>query len=336
MSDLPEPVSLPITRRRALEFAGRGGVAALAVLAGAAVGSGCSSEKAPVQQLTLGTGSAGGAYNAFGKAFAAAVAKDSRSIRVQPVTTSASVDNLHRLGDGHLSLAITTADVAEDAIKGRNPFSKPIRVMALARIYVNYTHLVARADGPVRNLRDLAGQRVGLGASESGAEVIAMRLLGLADLTGAEAVTPRALTLLQSVQALKERSVRAVFWSGGVPTPALADLSHHVPLRLLALDQYVEAMRVKYGPVYTTVTIPAEAYGLPRPVPTIGTGNYLTARPDVPKKTVFDLLRALFEYSEEVMRPVTAGARLEPRFAISTGSVPLHPGAAEYYRSVYG
>ncbi|MFJ9542989.1 TAXI family TRAP transporter solute-binding subunit [Streptomyces sp. NPDC101225] len=297
----------------------------------------CAPGRGPVLRLRLGTGTEGGAYFSFGHAFSAAVADSVHSPVVIPVTTSASVDNLRRLDNkGSLALALTTADVAEDAIRGRHPFIHPVHLTALARIYVNYTHLVVRADDSVTAVRDLAGQRVVLGAEGSGAQVISQRLLELAGLTGSRAVVPEQLSLMGSVEALRGRSVRAFFWSGGVPTPAVRDLSREVPLRLLALDTYVEPMRKKYGPAYTTVAIPAKPYGLDAPVPTIGTGSYLVARPDVPHDAVYELLRVLFARRVDIMRPVSAGARLEPRFAISTGSVPLHPGAVSYYRSVHG
>ena len=81
---------------------------------------------------------------------------------------------------------------------------------------------------------------------------------------------------------------------------------------------------------------PAGAYGLGGPVGTIGVGNYLLARADVPEPAVRELLQVVFARWRDLLRDVTAGARLEPRFAISTGGVPLHPGAVDYYRSAYG
>lgn len=289
-----------------------------------------------MRELRFATGPAGGPYNAFGQALAKAVAASDHRLEVVPVTTSASVDNLRKLDDGAAELALAMADVAEDAVLGRESFSRPVPVTALARVYVNYTHLVVPADGPVRSVKDLAGRPVAAGAAESGAQVVAARLLRAAGLTGERSVRALRLGLAESVKALREGTVDALAWSGGVPTPALAALAREVPLRFLALDGYVGALRGTYGPVYTAVTLPTGAYGLREPVGTIGVGNYLTARADVPERAVRELLQVVFDQWRVLLREVTAGARLEPRFAISTGRVPLHPGAAAYYRSVYG
>ncbi|MFI0202363.1 MULTISPECIES: TAXI family TRAP transporter solute-binding subunit [Streptomyces] len=337
--------SAEVTRRRAMG-------AGLGALAGALAG--CSGASGPVLRLRLATGPEGGPYNAFGQALAQAVAASGHRIEIVPVSTAASVNNLRKLDDGSVELALAMADAAEDAVLGREPFPRPTPVTALARVYVNYTHLVVAADGPVRSVKDLAGRPVAAGAAGSGVQVVTERVLRAAGLSGAPAPAPastpsptstpapapaadeRPLGLAASVSALREGSVDAVFWSGGVPTPALAALARELPLRFLPLDDYVGPLRERYAPVYTAVTLPAGVYGLTEPVGTIGVGNYLMARADVPQDAVRDLLRVVFDRWRDLLREVTAGARLEPRFAISTGEVPLHPGAVAHYRSVYG
>ncbi|MBO8191326.1 TAXI family TRAP transporter solute-binding subunit [Streptomyces oryzae] len=308
--------------------AGLGGVAGAAL-------SGCVRDAGPVRRLRLATGPEGGPYNAFGRALAKAVAESTPRLRITPVPTSASVDNLRKLDDGSVELALAMADAAQDAVLGEEPFARAVPVTALARIYVNYTHLVVPAEGPVRSLDDLARRPVAAGAAGSGVQVVAGRLLRAAGLTGERSVRERRLGLAASAAALREGTVDALIWSGGVPTPTLAALAREVPLRFLPLEDTVAALRERYGPGYTAVALPAGAYGLTEPVGTIGVGNYLMARAAVPRWVVSDVLQVVFDQWRVLLRKVTAGARLEPRFAISTGAVPLHPGAVAYYRSVY-
>ncbi|UUU38319.1 TAXI family TRAP transporter solute-binding subunit [Streptomyces sp. NBC_00162] len=320
--------SAEVSRRRVMG-AGLGAVAAAL--------AGCSGDSGPVRRLRLATGPEGGPYNAFGEALAQAVAASGRRLEIVPVSTSASVNNLRKLDDGSVELALAMADAAEDAVLGRESFSLPASVTALARVYVNYTHLLVPADGPVRSVQDLAGRPVATGATGSGVQVVAGRVLRAAGLSaGSSPAAERQLGLAASAAALREGAVDALFWSGGVPTPALSGLARELPLRFLPLDGYVGALRQGHGPVYTAVTLPAGVYGLTEPVGTIGVGNYLLAREDVRESAARELLQVVFERWSDLLREVTAGARLEPRFAISTGAVPLHPGAVAYYRSVYG
>ncbi|MFJ3639925.1 TAXI family TRAP transporter solute-binding subunit [Streptomyces sp. NPDC090108] len=316
----------------------RRGVLRSALLGAApAVLAGCARGQGPERQLKFATGAPGGPYNAFGKALAAQAAHTVPRLRITPVGTSASVDNLRRLQAGSADLGLAMADAADDAVRGRPPFPYPAaRVTALARVYVNYTHLVVPADGPVRALRDLAGRSVATGAAGSGGQVLAGRLLDVAGLTGHRAVRQRMLGLADSLTALYEGKVDAVIWAGGVPTPALAALARRFPLRFLPLEAEAETLRNKYGPVYTAVTLPAGVYGLTAPVGTVGVGNHLLARSGVPDRAASEVLRVVFDRWRVLLEGVTAGARLEPGFAVATGDVPLHPGAVAYYRSVYG
>ncbi|WP_432093318.1 TAXI family TRAP transporter solute-binding subunit [Streptomyces sp. bgisy100] len=314
--------------RRTVLGAGAGGLAA--VLAG------CSSESGPVRRLRMATGPKGGPYHAFGQALAEALSASGQRLEVVPVGTAASVDNLRRLDRGSVELALAMADVAADAVHGEAEFSRPVPVRALARVYVNYTHLVVPARGPVRTVQDLAGRPVAAGAPGSGVQVLARRLLRMTGLTGDRAVRTRPLGLAESVRALREGTVDALIWSGGVPTPALSELARTLPLRFLPLDGFVRPLRERHGAVYSAVTLPAGAYGMQAPVGTIGVGNYLLARADVPERAARDLLRLVFDRRRDLLREVTAGARLEPRFAVSTGDVPLHPGAVAHYRAAYG
>ncbi|MFJ9818714.1 TAXI family TRAP transporter solute-binding subunit [Streptomyces sp. NPDC101151] len=318
----------PMSRRGLLEAALLG-APALAV-------AGCSGDGGTAWQLRLATGAPGGPYNAFGKALAVQAARTAPRLHIAPLSTSASVDNLRRLGGGSADLGLAMADAAEDAVRGRQSFSDRPAVTALARVYVNYTHLVVPAHGPVRSLRDLAGRSVATGATGSGGQVLAGRLLRVAGLTGERAVRQRQFGLAESVEALRTGTVDALIWAGGVPTPALSTLARDLPLRFLPLETEADTLRDTYGPVYSAVTLPAGVYGLTEPVGTIGVGNYLLARSQVPQQAVQAVLRVVFDRWRELLREVTAGARLEPGFAVATGNVPLHPGAVAYYRSVYG
>ncbi|NUR84932.1 MAG: TRAP transporter substrate-binding protein, partial [Nonomuraea sp.] len=125
----------------------------------------------------------------------------------------------------------------------------------------------------------------------------------------------------------------AFFWSGGVPTPALAALGD---VALVPLDALVPELRRRYGPVYEHAAVPSGAYGGVRQVPTVGTPSYLVCRTSLADDLAFTVTETLFRARDRLQAPSAPGGRLDERYAIGTGVVPLHPGAARYYRSVYG
>ncbi|MFD8378618.1 TAXI family TRAP transporter solute-binding subunit [Streptomyces sp. NPDC059679] len=293
---------------------------------------GCSGD-GPSGRVRLATGPRGGPYAIFGSRLADEVHRAHDGLAVRVLTTAASVENLHMLADGRADLALSLADSAADATAGRGLFQRPEPVAALARLYLNYLHLVVPADSPIKEPGQLAGRTVSLGAAESGTSVTAGRVLAAA---GVRRVRSVQLGLGESIAALTRREVAAFFWSGGAPTRAIAQLARRRPVRLVPLGGLAPALRREHGPVYESVSIPAGVYGLNAPTPTVATPSYLVCRTDLAADTARAVTGVLFEARTRLPVPDAPGSRLDERYAIGTGTVPLHRGAAAYYREVYG
>jgi uncharacterized protein len=299
--------------------------AAAAAVGGAVAGgaAGCAGGRDEPGRLRLATGPAGGPYEMLGDRFAAELRRVGFEVSV--VRTTASVRNLEMLGDGRADLGLALADSADQAVRVHG---RP--VAALARMYLNYVHLVVRAGSGVLAATELAGRPISIGAVGSGTAVTAERVLGAAGLASARLLR---LGLDESVRALRDGRVEAFFWSGGVPTPALARLGD---IRLVPLDLLVPVLRRMYGPLYEHATVPDGVYGGARPVATVGTASYLVCRAGLDPDLARTVTETLFASRDRLQAPDAPGGRLDRRYAIGTGAVPLHPGAVAYYRSVYG
>ncbi|WP_081748597.1 TAXI family TRAP transporter solute-binding subunit [Nocardiopsis sp. CNT312] len=300
-------------------------------------------------RLRVGTGGPGGVYHEYGSGLADAAASSRAATEIVPVETAASVDNNRLIAAGSVDAAFTLADVAALAVSGDPPFDEPLPISALARLYDNHTHLVVRSDSPYDELADLSGATVSLGAEGSGTELTAQRLLDLAELrvaprgeerggVSAESGGPRVqavhLHVSESAQALAEGRVDAFFWSGGLPTRAVADLAARTPIRLIDLSDHVPAMAERHGEYFSDMPVPADTYeGVPA-VRTIGVPSLLVVGDGMPAETARELTRLLFESRADLVDVHPVALSLHPRSAIATLPVPLHPGAVEYYRSV--
>lgn len=310
-------------RRRALLAA----AAALAAGGEDLLAAACGGSGGPTV-LRFVTGEKGGPYQALGDRFAAELRRG--GFKVQVMSTYASVQNLEMLADGRADVGFALGDSADQAVRVEH---RP--AAALARMYMNFFHLVVPRDSPVQKVADLAGRSVSLGAEGSGTAITAERVLAVAELARPARLVRYGLD--RSIQALAAGEIAAAFWSGGVPTPALTGMAHRIPIRLVPLDeQLVTRLRRAYGPVYDPATVPAKAYGEPDPVATVGTPSYLMCRVDLPDETAFQVTKRLFKSRDRLEVPEAPGGRLDRRFAIGTGAVPLHRGAVRYYRSVFG
>ena len=290
------------------------------------------------QRLSIATGGTGGVYYPYGGAIAKVISEHLPGVEATAEVTAASVDNL-KLIRGHQSdLGFTLADSLDEAVRGEGVFTQggAVPARALAVLYTNYTHLVARGGIGVVRVADLRGKAVSLGAAGSGTELIATRVLRAAGLDPARDVTPLSLGVSQSVDAIKDGKADAFFWSGGVPTAAVLDLASTpgVSWALLANTDVLPAMQAKYGhALYSKVIVPKAAYpGLAADVPVVGVANLLVVHADMNDQLAYDITRLLFEHQPELVAVHPEAARLSLATAVAGSPAPFHPGALRYYR----
>ena len=294
----------------------------------------------PRGTVVITTGQQRGVYYSWATTLARETQRAYPGLRVEVLGSSGSLDNIRRVSAGVADVGLTTEDATEDASPAGGPTAAPGaaatpqpvdrgKLVAIARVYDDYVHVVVREDGPVRSLADLQGRPVAVGQPLSGVAFVANRVLKEARIQ----VVPHSLELADATQALADRRVDAVFWSGGLPTGAVTDLARRVRLRLLPLDTVSERMRAVYGVAYRPAQIPAGSYGLSAPVATLASPNLLIARRDADPAVVTALLDTMFRRRDAIAAAVPAANALDRRTAISSGSLPLHPAAVEYFRT---
>ncbi|WP_425413160.1 TAXI family TRAP transporter solute-binding subunit [Micromonospora matsumotoense] len=286
---------------------------------------GCQDSPDEPVRIRIATGSPTAVYHAFGQSLAAVLNRELPGVRASVVVTAASAENVRLVGSGAAELGFTQADVLDT-----NPTTPP-KVLAVARVYDDLLHLVTPAGGPIRDLADLRGRRVSVGAPGSGTEITTTRLLEVARL-GGDRVRQEHLGLDDSVAALRAGRIDAFFFSGGLPVRGVKGLADATSIRLVNLGEWTEPLRRTYREVYVSRDIPRSVYGVD-PVTTVANPNYLIVRADLPEPLVREVTRLLMERRAELAAAHPAAGRLSPRSAIATTPLPLHPGAADWYRS---
>jgi TRAP transporter TAXI family solute receptor len=103
-------------------------------------------------------------------------------------------------------------------------------------------------------------------------------------------------------------------------------------VRLLPVPRgQVQAMRAQY-PFLEPMVVPAGTYeGQDADVETVGVSNLLLCRRDLDETLAYQLTRTFFESLPQLTRAHPAAGLIDPEQAPAT-PIPLHPGAARYYR----
>ncbi|WP_026116256.1 TAXI family TRAP transporter solute-binding subunit [Nocardiopsis valliformis] len=306
-----------LTRRAAL-------LAAAGALTPVVVG-GCTRNPAPgLSRIVIATGPPGAVYREIGGELARLLDERMPDQEVVTVETGASHDNLILLDAGEAHLGLSSLDSSLDT----DVAAPGSMVSAVGRLYDSFVHLVVTQESPVRRLADLEGLRVSIGAVNSGTEFTVDEIINV---TG---VRPEVVRLDQadSAQALDSGEIDAMFSLTGLPTPAIAELAELRALRLIDLAETADEMAAVYPEAYFPATIPATTYAGIAACPTMSIPNLLLCRNDLPEDLVYVVTDSVYTGASRVAEQRPEAAQINVRTGISTGVVPLHPGAESWYR----
>jgi uncharacterized protein len=299
--------------------------------------AGCGGEQSASERdggnLSIATGGTAGVYQVYGGGLADVISDELDGYKATAETTSASVDNIKLIAQQESDVAFTLADTAIDAVEGKESFGEPQPVRALAQIYTNYTQIGTTAGKGIESVEDLRGKRVSVGDPGSGTEVIALRVLEAAGLDPDKDIDRSQLGVDESVNAVRDGSIDAFFWSGGLPTGAVTDLATTDDLVLVPNAEYAQKLRDEYGEAYQEDTIPADTYkGLDEDVPVIGVPNLLVVHEEMDDELARDLTELLFAQKKRLVQVHPEAKNLDPARAQNVvPPVELHPGAQSYY-----
>jgi len=315
-----------MTRNRSGAFSRRSFIAGAAALLAA-----CSIRTEPSGRLRLAAGQRGGLYLAFAEILADRIQARYPAVAVDVISTEGSVDNIRLLRTEDVDMGLSLADVAE-----RDRATKPVRTapLAMARVYENYLQVIVRETAAAKQLSNLEGRRVSIGAAGTGAAITTEVLFEAAGLTGR--VDTRGYRLQDGLSGLADGTVDAMVWSGGVPTPAIAELDATLPLRMLDIGPLATPMADSSGYPYLARRVPSGEY-VPPGIRAIGVPDLLLCRQETAADLVAAVVDVLATDAPQLVPPYVRGLQyLAPPTMIQTGLIPLHPGAIGAYRKSHG
>jgi uncharacterized protein len=280
-------------------------------------------------RLSIATGNTTGVYYTLGGAYAEVISQQTGGkLKATAAETSASVQNIQQLVAGTHQIAFALADTAVDAVNGTASFQEKQPIAALSRLYPNYTQVIVRNDSGINSLADMRGKRVSTGSPNSGTEVIANRMLSAAGLDPANDIQAQRTELGKTVEGMKDGSIDAMFWSGGLPTSGITDLfvSRRDQVKFIDVTDTLAKLQ-EINPIYERGVIPASTYQTPADVPTVVVPNVLLVKDDMAGDTACVLTKALFEGKADLVKANKAADDIKLENASQTSPVPLHPGA---------
>jgi TRAP transporter TAXI family solute receptor len=301
-----------------------------AIAGGILMASGGVQAQQPLRVLTGGTS---GIYYPLGVALGKIYSENIPGVKTQVQATKASVENLILLEQGRGEIAFTIGDSLKAGWDGDEDAgfrSKLKKLRAIAAIYPNYIQLVATTESGIKTVSDLRDKSLSVGAPKSGTELNTRAILKAAGMSYANVSKVEYLPFAESVDLMKSRRLAATLQSAGLGVASLRDLSNTMDVTVVSVPK---AIVDKMGPPFMPAKIPANTYkGQEQDVETASVPNYLVTHAGVPDEIVYQMTKQVFEQQAQLAAAHAAGKEIKLEHALASVPIPLHPGAARYYK----
>ena len=231
------------------------------------------------------------------------------------------------LQDGRADIAFAYADIAYAAYAGQLADRSFDRLRGIATLNTSPVYVLVRTDSKIHDLDDLRGRRVSLGLPGTRTAVTVQTVL---DAFGADVIQSQD-TFLDALERLEAGTVDAVFAVGGYdPIERLQAGINSGHVRLLSLSQATTGRLRREHPFLHPLVISHGPYQS-SPLLTIGVDRVLLCRDAIDRGVVYRVAQAFFDALPELS---AADQQLRQMDVADTPGtpVPLHEGAARYYR----
>lgn len=293
----------------------------------------------------LNTASTGGTYHPVGTAIAT-LSKvkllPSEKFSLTAVNSAGSGANVQALAAGTAQFAILQGLFGSYAASGTGPVSEPqTNMRSVSMLWQNVEQFVLSNDlvetGTMSDMLKAKGKAVAMGKENSGTLGSNEVLLSGLGLDFANDFDFIYAGYGPSVDAMANGQAVGAGLPAGPPTSAITKLMSTNEGKFTVLDvTEEEAMKMDGGRnLWTPYTIAAGTYpGQDKDINTVAQPNFLAVNADVDENHVYLLTKTIYENLPflQAIHPATKAMNVEA--AMAGLPVPLHPGAARYYKEV--
>ena len=282
------------------------------------------------EPIVIGTASPGGPYLAYGQGVARILSRELKQ-EVTAQATQGPAQNIVLLEKKEVMLAFITMGVGLQAWDGKD-WTKGTRYRSMRVIFPMYDtafQFVAAKRLGINWLDDLAGLRIGAGprAGTGGAYLSEVfKALGIN-------VSIRYGAMASMGAQLTSGDLDGSVFATGFPVPALTELSAAQSVDFVRPSADQVAIIRKQMPEFSPSLVPAGTYPSQlQDYPTFGLYNFAVAHKELPDDLVYRIVKAVFENRDELIKAQASAKETIPTNIGRNTTLPLHPGAARYYR----
>lgn len=251
--------------------------------------------------------------------------------------TSGSVEILNLLEAGEVDFGWSQSGMAAQAVAGTAPFDAPHNnISSVVYGYPNVCQIIVTKDSGIESVADLEGKTFSVGGLGSAAELNMREICSVYGLDYLEGGAFRAENASDNdfPDMIANRQIDGGFSAAAIGAGAVVNSMTTGNCKLVSLSDEAIAELCALNPAYFEYTIEAGTYAnQDYDVKTVAVANYIYCRSDLDDTTVQAFLDCIFQNTEELAVAHSAIQNITPETAVNGLTVPLHPGAAAYFKA---
>ena len=287
--------------------------------------------------LSVGTAPPGGAFFVVGGAIAEVLDTHAEGDDwiVTAEATMGTQENIRRLAEGELDLAMANAAISYFASRGGRDWGTPQPIQSVMTLAPNVAFFITPANSGVKTMADLKGKRVVIGPPGAGFEHFVEPILDAHGLKLSD-ITPLYGTQAAAVDMLSDGSAAAAFLGGAIPTASITQAAASGDIFFVPFDEEARQKLIADYEFFHPALVKAGTYrGQDADYPCLNVGSmHLITGADKDEETVYQLTKALYENREEVVAKHPAGKAINPKNAARPVGTDFHPGAIRFYKEI--
>ncbi|MDP1930944.1 MAG: TAXI family TRAP transporter solute-binding subunit [Gammaproteobacteria bacterium] len=303
----------------------------------------CSEELSANRPYILTTATVGGAYYPIGVAMATiskSQLQPAHNVSLSAISSAGSLENVKLLRDNEAQFAIIQGVFAAWAWNGEGPIRNPQTEMrSVSAMWFNVEHFVLLTnlvkDGTLSDFGQLRGERVVLGARNSGAEQTGRYILEQLGIDYESAMTFGYMGYEAAAGAMQDGNVVGINVPAGAPasaiTQAFAQMGNRITLLSFSQEE-LDTLNSRY-PLWDWYDFAPGTYpNQTETLRSIASPNVLVVRDDIPDEHVYLITKMIWENLGTMQDIHAATKDMKFEAALKGLAAPLHPGALRYYR----
>jgi TRAP transporter TAXI family solute receptor len=286
------------------------------------------------ETLRMMTGPQGGVWVPVGGALKNIWERGIPGISVQTLP-GAGVANVRGVEEKRAEIGFGNSISTVDGIAGRPPFPRAVtNVCNMGSLYPQWFQVVALADSGITRIEDMRGRPIALQPRGNTAEVVTQHILRAAGMSYSDVRPSFQSSYTDAVGLLRDGHAQVFTLGTTIPASSVMDLASARQIRFVDLAPYVAKMR-EINSGYQGAPLPANTYPQQQGTPTqiTYTAHLITAC-DRDEEQVYRMVRLMWENVDTLRNIVGAMRQTTMQDAAADIGVPLHRGAARYYREV--